>query len=212
MDFIPEDRRDRLIDGRGKPRKRIGDYSMLYRHGWARIIIGLPGMGLGALVILGWTRGEPGDSWPLLACGWIFGLIFILDGLATLRFIPDSDVSAPAAYPDMESVRSMLQRAGPYRGEMSALSLGPRIPNGSVYHMTAPTGQVNQWGEPIEVTAAFDREANFMGIEYHIHDLPVVDRGGGFMDDSSGGEDLGNYLDGYQDGCEDRSLLPGGDQ
>lgn len=196
MDFIPEDRRDRLVDKRGRPRSRIGDYSMLYRHGWARIIIGLPFMALGGLVILGWSRGEPADSWPLLCGGWIVGLIFILDGVSTLRFIPDCDVPPPAAYPEDESVRAMLKRAGPYRGDVNQLALGPRIPSGSVWSMTAPTGQVNQWGEPIEVTAAFNRNADLMMVEYHIRDIPLVDRGGGFMYDENGNPYDGTYLPG----------------
>lgn len=196
MDHIPADRLDRLYDKRGHMRSRIGDYSMFYKQGWARIIIGLPFIGLGGLVILGWSRGEPADSWPLLCGGWIVGLIFILDGLRILNFIPTSDVTPPAAYPEDASVRAMLKRAGPYRGDVNALGLGPRIPDGTVYHMTAPTGQKNQWGEPIEVTAFCDRNANLTGIEYHIHDLPVVDRGGGFMFDENGNSYDGPYLPG----------------
>lgn len=194
MDHIPADRIDRLYDKHGKPRQRIGDYTPLYRHGWARIVIGLPFLALGALVILGWTRGEPADSWPLLCGGWIVGLVFVLDGLRTLGMIPAHDVPPPAVYPESESVRAGLKRAGPYRGDPRDLGLGARSPDGTVWSMTAPTGQVNQWGEPIEVTASFNRNGNLLDVQYHLQDIPLVDRGGGFLDES-------NY-----------DLLPGGEQ
>jgi len=191
MNYIPADRIDRLIDKRtGKPRKRIGDYTPLYRHGWARIIIGLPFMALGALVIYGWIKGEPADSWPLLCGGWVVGLVFIADGLRTLGMIPTRDVPPPPVYPESESVRSALKRAGQYRGDVNTLAPGARSPDGTVWSMTAPTGQTNQWGEPVEVTASFNRNGEPIDIQYHLQDIPVLDRGGEPY------EDTGYYLGG----------------
>lgn len=194
MSHIPADRQARLYDKRGKPRKRIGDYSPLYTQGLARILLALPGLFVGALVILGWTRGEPADSWPMLCGGWFWGLIVGLDGVRLLGMIPSSDVPPPAAYPEPEHVRAMLTRAGKFQGDMNTLGLGAHSPQGTIWSMTQSTGQVNQWGEPVQVTASFNRNADFLGIEYHLQDIPLVDRGGGFLDDA-------NY-----------DLLPGGNE
>jgi hypothetical protein len=186
MEYIPEDRRDRLYDSQNRPRKRIGDYGLLYRHGWARIVISLPFLGLGALVILGWTRGEPADSWPLLCGGWVVGLVFLLDGLRTLGMIPTSDVPPPPAYPEPEHVWAMLQRAGQFHGDVGTLGLGARSPQGTTWSMTRPTGEVNQWGEPIEATASFNRNGDLLGVDFHLPDIPLLDRGGEYSDDFGG--------------------------
>lgn len=209
MEHIPYDRRNRLVDGKGRPRKRIGDYTPLYTQGWARILLALPGLGLGALVILGWLRGEPADSWLLLCGGWGWALVVGLDGIRLLGMIPSEDVPPQAAYPEPEHVRAMLTRAGKFQGDMNALGLGAHSPQGTTWSMTQSTGQVNQWGEPVQVTANFNRDAEFLGVEFHLQDIPLVDRGGGFLDDAGGG-DTSSYLDGYQDGYQD--ALPGGDQ
>jgi hypothetical protein len=144
--------------------------ALLGRHGGCRIFIGLPCLGLAALVIYGWTQGEPANSWPLLCGVLVAGLVFLLDGLRLLRMIPGKEQPATQWMPDESYVDSMLMRAGPARGNLDKLPFGARNKPGTSYSRTIQTGQVTRGGEIVEVTACFDRRGNLLGVEYHLQD------------------------------------------
>jgi hypothetical protein len=144
--------------------------ALLGRHGGCRIFIGLPCLGLAALVIYGWTQGEPANSWPLLCGGLVAGLVFLLDGLRLLRMIPGKEQPATQWMPDESYVDSMLMRAGPARGNLDKLPFGARHKPGTSYSRTIQTGQMTRGGEIVEVTACFGRDGKLLGVEYHLQD------------------------------------------
>jgi hypothetical protein len=190
MNHIPADRQERLYTKNGAPAKRIGDYGLMERHGWARIILSLPFLGLAGLTVMSISRGEPADSWPLLCGGLCVGMVFLLDGIRTLGMIPTHDVSAPAWYPEPGDVMENLQKIGPYRGDVDALPAGYRSPAGAISSFTQTTGQRNAGGENVEVTAFFDRNGVPLEVQFHVQDIPLLDRSGQWNFDDNGGTDI----------------------